>query len=120
MAEGKDVSHFIGSHQLSVRDHMEVQRIVQKHVDNAVSKTINIAHDYPMEEVEKLWLEYLPSLKGTTFYRESTRGYVNADGVVELPPLSAIPIEEAKLRFKEKHSVAVEAVDDCASGLCTI
>ncbi len=120
MREGKDVGHFVGSHDLSVRDHMEVQKIVQKHVDNAVSKTINIAHDYPMEEVEKLWLEYLPHLKGTTFYRESTRGYVREDGTVEEPPLSAIPIEDAKARFNEKHKTEVEFVDDCASGTCTI
>lgn len=120
MKAGKDVSHFVGSHDLTVRDHMEVQKIVQKHVDNAVSKTINIAHDYPMEEVEKLWLEYLPHLKGTTFYRESTRGFVVADGSIQPPPLSAIPIEEAKLRFNEKHKTDSEFVDDCTSGSCTI
>ena len=120
MKEGKSVEHFVGSHDLSVRDHMEVQKIIQRHVDNAVSKTINIAHDYPMEEVEKLWLEYLPHLKGTTFYRDGTRGMVMPDGSVELPPLSPIPIEEAKIRFNETHQVEVESVDDCASGLCTI
>ncbi len=120
MKEGKSVEHFIGSHDLSVRDHMEVQKIVQKHVDNAVSKTINIAHDYPIEEVEKLWLEYLPYLKGTTFYRDGTRGMVREDGTVEPPPLSPIPIEEAKIRFSEKHKIDMETVDDCGSGLCTI
>jgi ribonucleoside-diphosphate reductase alpha chain len=121
MSIGKDVSHFVGSHDLSVRDHMEVQRIVQKHVDNAVSKTINIAHDYPIEEVEKLWLEYLPSLKGTTFYRESTRGFVNPKtGEVELPPLSPIKIEEAQRRFNEIHSLDSEQVDDCPGGICSI
>jgi ribonucleoside-diphosphate reductase alpha chain len=120
MRESKDVSHFVGSHDLTVRDHMEVQRIIQKHVDNAVSKTINIAHDYPMAEVEKLWLEYLPYLKGTTFYRDGTRGMVMADGTVEAPPLSPIPIEEAKLRFNEAHKTEVESVDDCPSGVCEI
>jgi ribonucleoside-diphosphate reductase alpha chain len=120
MKEGRNVDHFVASRDLSVRDHMEVQKIVQKHVDNAVSKTINIAHDCPMEEVEKLWLEYLPHLKGTTFYRENTRGYVNPDGTVELPPLSAIPIEDAKARFNEQHKTEVEFVDDCASGICTL
>lgn len=120
MREGRDVGHFVGSHDLSVRDHMEVQKIVQRHVDNAVSKTINIAHDYPMEEVEKLWLEYLPHLKGTTFYRESTRGFVREDGTVEEPPLKAIPIEEAKQRFNEVHKTDSEFVDDCAGGMCTI
>jgi ribonucleoside-diphosphate reductase alpha chain len=120
MKEGKEVDHFVGARDLSVRDHMEVQKTVQRHVDNAVSKTINIAHDYPMEEVEKLWLEYLPHLKGTTFYRENTRGYVRPDGTVELPPLSAIPIEEAKARFMESHQVEAQAVDDCVSGVCEI
>lgn len=120
LKEGKDVSHFVGSHELSVRDHMEVQRIVQKHVDNAVSKTINIAHDYPIEEVEKLWLEYLPHLKGTTFYRENTRGFVNKDGVIEEPPLKAIPIEEALNRLAEKAILDLEAVDDCPNGVCEI
>lgn len=120
MRLGKNVDHFIGSHELSVRDHMEVQKIVQKHVDNAVSKTINIAHDYPVDEIEKLWLEYLPYLKGTTFYRESTRGFVMPDGTIQPPPLSAIPIEDAKKRFAETHRTDVEFVDDCTSGTCTI
>lgn len=120
MTEGKNVDHFVGSHDLAVRDHLEVQRIIQKHVDNAVSKTINIPHDYPMEKMEEAWLEYLPHLKGTTFYRESTRGYVNAKGEVELPPLSAIPLKEAKKRFKETHKTGSEAVMECPSGVCSL
>jgi ribonucleoside-diphosphate reductase alpha chain len=120
MNEGRDVSHFVGSHDLSVRDHMEMQRIIQKHVDNAVSKTINIAHDCPVEDVSELWLEYLPVLKGTTFYRENTRGYVTDKGEIEEPPLKAISLEEAKRRFNEAHGVEAAAVDDCVSGVCVI
>jgi hypothetical protein len=77
---------------------MEVQAIVQSHVDNAVSKTINMAFDYPVEDMSKMWLEYLPRLKGTTFYRENTRGFVNPDGSIAEPPLKAIDIQEAKQR----------------------
>jgi ribonucleoside-diphosphate reductase alpha chain len=120
MKEGRDVSHFISSHDLSVRSHMELQSIVQKWVDNAVSKTINMANDYPMDDMEKLWLEFLPKLKGTTFYRESTRGYVREDGTVEAPPLTALPLEEAIKRFNETHSVGSEQVNDCPSGVCSI
>ena len=65
MDEGRSVDHFVGSRDLTVREHMEVQKIVQKHVDNAVSKTVNMPEDYPIEEMSKLWLEYLPYLKGT-------------------------------------------------------
>jgi ribonucleoside-diphosphate reductase alpha chain len=120
MIEKKDVSHFVGSHDLTVRDHLEVQRIIQKHVDNAVSKTINLPHDYPMEDMEKLWLEYLPHLKGTTFYRERTRGYINKEGFSEPPPLEAIPLKEAKKRFKEIHTTGTEAVMECPTGVCQI
>lgn len=121
MTEKKSVEHFVGSHDLSVRDHLEVQRIIQKHVDNAVSKTINLPHDYPIEDMEKLWLEYLPHLKGTTFYREKTRGYVDPKtGEVQEPPLSAIPLKEAKKRFKESHSTGTEAAMECPSGVCKL
>ena len=51
MKEGKPVDHFVGSRDLTVRDHMEVQKIVQKHIDNAVSKTINMSHDFPISEM---------------------------------------------------------------------
>jgi len=40
MDEGKDVSHFVGSADLTTEEHMKVQAVVQKHIDNAVSKTI--------------------------------------------------------------------------------
>lgn len=120
LKEGKDVSHFVGSHDLSVRDHLEVQKIVQRHVDNAVSKTINMAKDFPEEEMNRLWLEYLPYLKGTTFYREGTRGFVNEAGEVEAPPLTPVSIGEAMKRFKEEFKIEVAAVNDCVSGVCSI
>lgn len=120
MAENKSVDHFVASHDLSVEDHMEVQKVVQRHIDNAVSKTINIPEDYPMEDVEKLWLSYLPYLKGTTFYRENTRGYVKEDGSIEEPPLKAISLAEAKARFAEAHKTDVSPVNDCPTGVCEI
>lgn len=120
MSEGKSVEHFVGTHDLTARDHMEVQKIIQRHVDNAVSKTINLPVDYDMGDMEKLWLEYLPYLKGTTFYRETTRGYINKAGEVEAPPLTAILLKEAKKRFKETHKVEAAQVVDCPSGVCQL
>lgn len=120
MLEGKSVEHFVGAHDLTIKEHLEVQKIVQHHVDNAVSKTINIPEASTLTEVSEAWLEYLPYLKGTTFYRENTRGYINEQGVKEAPPLTAIPLVEAKARFKEAHLVDVGPVVDCASGVCAI
>ena len=120
MKEGRDVSHFVGSHELNVRDHMEVQKIIQRWVDNAVSKTINMPNNYSIEDMAELWLEYLPYLKGTTFYREGTRGYETSDGKMGEPPLKPISIKEAKKRYNELHSVGIEVVDDCPTGICEL
>lgn len=118
MKDGKDVSHFVGSRDLKVREHMEVQKIVQKHIDNAVSKTINMPEDYSVKEMSKVWLEYLPHLKGTTFYRENTRGYVDEKGNVAQPPLVALSLTEAKKRYTIEGIEGSEI--DCASGVCEI
>lgn len=121
MKEGKSVDHFVSAHELTVREHLEVQKVIQLHVDNAVSKTINIPADYALEEMQDTWLEYLPYLKGTTFYRESTRGYVNKAGEVEPPPLTPIPLPEAKRRFDSEYYIVASApTTDCPSGQCTI
>lgn len=122
MDQGKDVSGFISSMDLTIRDHMEIQKVVQDNVDNAVSKTINMPKDYPVEEMSKVWLEYLPYLKGTTFYREGSRHFVRDDGTLEEPPLVAISLEDAiKLYHTEKEKTADAAfVSDCPSGVCQI
>lgn len=121
MKEGKKTSHLIGSHEISVEQHMEVQKIVQKYIDNAVSKTINIPFDYPVEKLGEIWLDYLPYLKGTTFYRENTRGFYNEKtGETEEPPLKAISLKEAKERLKEQHSNEAVPQTDCSKGICEL
>lgn len=119
---GKSVEHFVAAHELSVRDHMEVQKIAQKHVDNAVSKTINMPENYPVEDMSQLWLEYLPFLKGTTFYRDNSRKFIGKDGKEELPPLTPIAFDEAVRLYNESKNKVVDAasVNDCPSGICSI
>lgn len=120
MEKEKEVSHFVGTSDLKVRDHMEVQKIIQKHIDNAVSKTINMPSNYPKKDMNELWLEYLPELKGTTFYRENSRGYVNEKGEVEEPPLKAIKLDDAIKKYNKKAKLEAAAVDDCATGVCDV
>lgn len=117
--EKKNTDNFVSGRDLSVREHLEVQKIIQKHIDNAVSKTILIPEDYPIEEMSKTWLEYLPYIKGTTFYRENTRGYVDSNGNLQEPPLKAIPIEEAKERLNE-GSADSGIEQRCKSGVCEL
>ena len=120
MEDKKDVSHFVGTSDLTVKDHMEVQKIIQKHIDNAVSKTINMPYHYPKKDMADLWLEYLDDLKGTTFYRENSRGFVNENGEVEEPPLKAISLEDAIKKYNSESKKEAAEVDDCPKGKCDI
>ena len=63
-----------------------MQAIVQKHVDNSVSKTINVPSDFPKAELSDLLMEFLPRIKGVTIYPAGGR---------EGEPLTPVPVEEA-------------------------
>lgn len=120
--ERKSVKNFISSHELTVKEHMEVQKIIQRHIDNAVSKTINMPEDYSIDEMSELWLEYLPHLKGTTFYRENSRGYIDEAGVEHEPPLVALSLKDAKEKYEEKSGNVKKELTlrDCATGVCNL
>lgn len=64
MLDGKSVKHFQGAHELKIKDHFEMQRTCQRHLDNACSKTINLPHGTSEQELSDLYMEYFPELKG--------------------------------------------------------
>ncbi len=105
-----------GAYDISPRDHFEMQKIAQQHIDNATSKTINLPNDYPVDTLGDLWLEYLPYLKGTTFYRAGSR---------EGEPYEAIPLDEAKklVAMNVQHSEGTtvdQNLMDCVGDTCEI
>jgi ribonucleoside-diphosphate reductase alpha chain len=113
---GKDVSVLEGAYDISPEGHFEMQTICQKHIDNATSKTINLPSDYPVDSLGDLWLEYLPQVKGTTFYRAGSRGE---------EPLEAIPLDEARRLLHAKHAhtdanINEQNMMDCPDGVCEI
>lgn len=107
LAEGRDVSHFRGAHEISVRHHLEMQRTCQRHVDNAVSKTINVPRGTTPAELAELLAEYLPELKGVTVYPDGSR---------EDQPLTPIPLIDALAR----ESVTGTTENGCAGGACDL
>lgn len=112
----EDKSLLEGAYDVSPESHFKMQVICQQHIDNATSKTINLPEDYSVDKLSELWLEFLPYVKGTTFYRAGSRGE---------EPLEAIPIDEAKRLLAEKTtwrqaSVSEQNSMDCVGDSCAI
>jgi len=61
------------ANDLSAEDHLDTFILLSKHIDNSISKTINLPADYPVESFDqlyrKLWRE---GGRGVTTYREGT------------------------------------------------
>ena len=62
--------HFVTALDISALDHMRMSAAVQPYIDTAISKTVNVAADYPFAEFRDLYLEaWRSGLKGLTTYR---------------------------------------------------
>jgi len=107
---GKDVSHFQSAYELKMRDHFEMQRVCQRHIDNAVSKTINVPPGTSEQELSDLYMEYLPELKGVTVYPEGSR---------ENQPITPMTFEDV-LPFINSTSEAALSGDACKDGSCDV
>ena len=65
---------FVTSDMLSARAHLAMQACLQPFVDNAISKTVNLAADATLNDVDEVFSDaYASGLKGCTVFRPGAR-----------------------------------------------
>src|SRR6266540_6675142 len=66
--------YFITAHEISPEKRVLMQAALQKHIDQAISSTINLPRDASLETVERIYrMAWEQGLKGVTVYREGSR-----------------------------------------------
>lgn len=106
---------FVDTTDLTPADHFETQVAVQKYVDGAVSKTINMPKNTTADQLSRLTLEYIHDLKGVTIY---------VDGSREGQVLNSVGLDEVKQYIKDTQKEVTISADTetvkCSSGSCEI
>jgi ribonucleotide reductase alpha subunit len=65
---------FVCSSDIYWKDRIDIQAAMQKHIDTAISSTVNLPRETTIEEVEKLYLyAWEKKLKGITIFRDGCK-----------------------------------------------
>ena len=102
---------YVDTDDLKPSDHFEIQAVVQKYVDGAVSKTINMPKGTTPEQLSSLTLEYIHDLKGVTVYVDGSREGQILNKVSEEEVIKSLKANKAD-NYAGRESV------ECASGMC--
>jgi ribonucleoside-diphosphate reductase alpha chain len=82
--------YMVTSRELTPTEHVDMQAVIQKWNDSAISKTVNAPKSYTVEDVKELYMyAYKKGLKGITVYVDGSRdgvlNYIEADEPEQKP-----------------------------------
>src|SRR3954466_12139293 len=97
-------AYFVTAQDLTPAEHVRMQAAVQRHVDSAISKTVNVPEDISFEAFQAVYLDaYRSGCKGCTTYRPNAiTGSVLAveaaePAVAVVPPANDLIVRSEKL-----------------------
>jgi ribonucleoside-diphosphate reductase alpha chain len=83
--------YFVESNDVPIEQHVRMQAAFQKHVHNAVSKTINAPNSATIGDIDHAFrLAYSLGCKGITFYRDGSREFQAQTAVRGEPKLATM------------------------------
>jgi ribonucleoside-diphosphate reductase alpha chain len=108
---GHDVNalpdYFVSAMQIPALEHMRMSAAVQPFIDSAISKTVNVAEDYPYDEFKSLYLEaWRSGLKGITTYRPNSV----IGSVLSVPSATAAAQQPQDLRYEPDRRLRLERI----------
>jgi len=110
--------YFVNALGMSAGEHIAMMQAVQPFVDTAISKTVNVAADYPFDDFKSLYqLAWRAQLKGLATYRpNSILGSVLDTGSAATDASSAgattVPIDPMRTVIESRPKGALSAVAD--------
>ena len=94
--------YFVSALEMAAQDHLAMMQAVQPFVDTVISKTVNVAADYPFAQFRDLYLQaWQAGLKGLATYRPNSI----LGAVLDVPPTPAAGLEAAALSPDPMRSV---------------
>jgi ribonucleoside-diphosphate reductase alpha chain len=105
---------------MSAGEHIAMMEAVQPFVDTAISKTVNVAADYPFDDFKNLYLQaWRASLKGMATYRPNNilgsvldTGTPAAAETKPAAPVVAAPVDPMRTVIESRPKGALSAVAD--------